>query len=369
MTEQTAVTTTERAVVIEPLVVPSSLDASDAGRFLDMVRIGNEMCRYDIGTADLDEDAQSVLGRWQDGSDWESIGRVALVDDVVIGVAMIRVSTSPEATTAEFDVIVDPERWGEGAEEALYAETERVARERGRTAIRTWTLHRPGERGAMLPSPTGYGAVPASDRQTVAVVRAGFELGQVERNSAFDLRGSYEAVDRLLADALDRLDPAYRPVSWTATTPEEYLEGYAYVLSRMSTDTPAGELTMEEEHWDAERVRRRDRRLAAEGMFVSVAAILHVPTGRIVAYNELVIPGDRTGTTSQYGTLVVKEHRGHRLGTIVKCRNLQDWRDLVPDSPRVTTFNAEENRPMLDINEALGFVPVSYAGAWQKTLG
>jgi GNAT superfamily N-acetyltransferase len=360
-------TTTER-ITIEPLRAPQSLDGADAEPFLRMVELANAVCRHDAGHDYLDQEPAEVLGFWQAEEDWMHRGFVARIDAETIGAVSILLSREEGATTAEFDLMVDPAHWGEGVEEALVAAVEDEARRLGRSVLQTWTLHRPDGEEPFLPSPTGFGQVPAMDRQTQFFLAAGFSLEQVERNSAFDLRGSFEPVEQMLAVSRDRMGEDYRVVTWNSPTPEKYLDSFAHVLSRMSTDTPAGGLVVEEQTWDADRVRRRDARLVAQRLMVSVAAVEHLPTGLIVAYNELVIGEDRSAATQQYGTLVVREHRGRGLGTVVKCENLLRWRALAPESPRVSTFNAEENRHMLDINEAIGFVAVSYAGAWKKEL-
>jgi hypothetical protein len=43
-------------------------------------------------------------------------------------------------------------------------------------------------------------------------------------------------------------------------------------------------------------------------------------------------------------------------------------REVSPESSLIITDNAEENRPMLDVNEAVGFQAVGYEGVWKKTL-
>lgn len=356
------------ALTVSRIPVPASLDAGDATAFLAIAELGNAVCRHDAGHPYFDQDASEILPSWQDQTDRLQIGFAARRGEQIVGIATMEISLEEGAPSVEFDLVVDPDRWGEGIEEALLAAVETEARSRGRKIVQTYTLHRPATAGTQLTPPTGYGEIPADDRQTRFFLGNGYSLEQVERNSVFDLFASAALVESMLAEALRAAGPDYQLVTWTSPTPDQYKDGFAYTVSRMSTDVPTGDMVWTEEIWDAERVERRDARLLAGGHTVSVACVQHITTGVLAAYNELVIGADHAASTHQWGTLVLKEHRGHRLGTIVKCANLLRWRDIAPESPRVSTFNAEENRPMLDINEAIGFIPASYAGGWKKVL-
>ena len=254
---------------------------------------------------------------------------------------------------------------GRGIGSAAYELIEREVRAQGRTVLQSWATH-PAADGPHIEAPTGYGSIP-DDHIARFYRRHGYRLEQIERQSVFDLHASYDGVERLLAHA-EAAATGYEVVQWVLPTPEEHIAGYAWMKSRMSTDVPSAAMEFDEEVWDAERLSRHDRMYTDADRLLLVTAARHTASGDLCAFNELVIGTDRTQASAQEDTLVLKEHRGHRLGTLVKCAGLLRWRQLAPESPRIITYNAEENRPMLDINEALGFVSVAYSGAWKKVL-
>ncbi|WP_460795734.1 GNAT family N-acetyltransferase [Microbacterium sp. GXF0217] len=353
-------------IVIEELALPASPDADDAGDFLAMLELNNAVCANDAGTDDLAQSAAELLSGLRDTAD--QIQRIFVVREhgAIVGSVSVGHATA-EPTSTQFDLMVLPAHWGCGIEDALLARAEEETRALGRKVMQTWTLHPGRTDGPTVTPATGWGVV--ADTPLSRLLRdAGHTLEQVERNSAFDLTGAMDDVRRRRDESLAAAGDDYRLVEWTIPTPDPHIDGYAWALSRMSTDVPSGALAIDEETWDAERVRRREAQLIEGGQTLSVSAAQHVPSGRLAAFNELVIGEDRTEVTHNFCTLVLREHRGHRLGMLVKCANLLRWREIAPGSPRVSTFNAEENRPMLDINEQIGFTPVSYAGAWQKRL-
>jgi hypothetical protein len=65
---------------------------------------------------------------------------------------------------------------------------------------------------------------------------------------------------------------------------------------------------------------------------------------------------------------VLREHRGHRLGLAVKLANLDSLEASFPGVALVVTGNAQENAPMIAVNEMLGFEVVANGTFWQKEL-
>ena len=63
-----------------------------------------------------------------------------------------------------------------------------------------------------------------------------------------------------------------------------------------------------------------------------------------------------------------RDARGHRLGLAVKVANLRLLQGSCPELRRLTTYNAEVNARMVDVNDLLGFVPVARLGEFQKRL-
>ncbi|WP_104191558.1 hypothetical protein [Cryobacterium sp. Y82] len=96
------------------------------------------------------------------------------------------------------------------------------------------------------------------------------------------------------------------------------------------------------------------------------ATALHEPSAHLVAFTQLSVLAERERSVGQEDTLVLREHRGHRLGMLLKTANLEFLAQDSPGHPPVTTLNAEENRHMLEVNEALGFVPMGSEGAWKR---
>ncbi len=98
------------------------------------------------------------------------------------------------------------------------------------------------------------------------------------------------------------------------------------------------------------------------------AVAVHRSTGRSVAYTTMGVPLSQPERVYQWDTLVLREHRGHRLGTLVKLAALQEMAAHSPRSRCITTWNAQENAPMIRVNDALGARTNGQLINWQKRL-
>lgn len=355
--------------VLRPLVLPARADAEPTEDIRVYADVRNRAIHDVTGRDDDDMTAESLLPILRSNPNATRRQWSIAVDGETVGVAPLNILHDGDGASAYFIISLLRRVWGQGIGTAALAEIEAVARTAGVERMLAFVAHpTPADTAEVLESPTGFGTIPR-DHHARFLLRHGYRLEQIERVSTLTWSDAVvQRIRRLHAEAEHRA-AGYRVVQWMLPTPAEHIPGYAHMKEHMSTDAPDADLAMPAEKWDADRVRRHDERYVQHGSTVLVTAARHIGTGELCAYNELSVGPDRTTISHQEDTLVLSAHRGHRLGMLVKTAGLLAWREQQPRSSAVITYNAEENRPMLDINEAIGFVPLSYEGAWKKALG
>lgn len=329
-------------------------DEADVARWFGVVDAWQRDARPDEPGWLLHEQAALLREGARPDADQRCVPLVAVRSGTVVSAARLDLPQRDNLHLAELLLITSPQHRRRGGGRALLHEAERRARAAGRTTVVAVSEELPGEEGR---SPSrGFGAA------------LGFTAVQVEvrRDIALPLEPS--VVTGLAAvSAEDATD--YDVRTWRDEVPEELLEDQAHLHRRMSTDVPTAELDYQEEEWDAARVRREEARVRAMDRTTFSAGAVHRPTGRLVAYTTVGVPRAEPVRAYQWDTLVLREHRGHRLGTLVKLACLQRLSQELPQTRSVSTWNAAENLPMIRVNDALGARTNGQLVNWQKRLG
>jgi GNAT superfamily N-acetyltransferase len=338
---------------IERVTIPASLVDDDAADFIASTRVLSAVNADGYGTDELSLTAAEDLPHWHD--DFEPAERYAVRVDGLI-VAIGDYDYRPDTTYAWLNVAVLPEFRGRGIGTALADHLERVALAGGRTELAVYAVSRDGA-GERLDAPTGFGSLPAGNPEVRFLLARGYVFEQVAR------------VSRLALPIAVELPPTPEPYilrEWVGSTPPRLVEGFALLKTRMSTDVPSAGMEQPEDPWTADRVLALERQNRDADRTMLLTAVEH--DGDPVGFSMLVAPNERERSVMQWDTIVLREHRGHGLGMLMKTANISQLQEARPGHPSIITFNAEENRPMLDVNERLGFEPIGYEGAWKKVL-
>jgi GNAT superfamily N-acetyltransferase len=139
---------------------------------------------------------------------------------------------------------------------------------------------------------------------------------------------------------------------WPGVTPDDLVEPVC-ALNNAMADAPHDD-AFEPLIWDADRLRREDERAVAEGTRMYSVAAVQDATGEGAALSQIFIDPDVAGWAFQGLTAVTREHRGHRLGLLIKVAMLDWLAEAEPQLSQIVTSNAATNEHMIAVNDKLG---------------
>lgn len=244
-----------------------------------------------------------------------------------------------------FDIAVLPEFRRQGIARRLLALIAEVPRREGRRLMMT----------------ASRGAVPAGEE---FLKRIGAQMALAGQTHQLDLRDLDRDLLRRWQERARERAADFDLGLWEGEYPEADLEEVARMYGAMNR-APRGELQYEDFHWTPAQIRQFERAERARGRELWTMYARERGSGRIAGFTTVAWHPNRPEILQQANTAVFPEYQNRGLGRWLKAAMLEK---VLRDRPQVKymrTGNADQNAPMLKINQELGFKPFQSSYDWQ----
>ncbi len=272
---------------------------------------------------------------------------LAWEDGVAVGVAELELGEWDNEDLAWVNLFVDPAHRRRGHGSTFLAEVERIAGEAGCTKIcgSGW------DSSASEPFAKRHGYERASQEIYRVVTPPELPAGFAEAAyaEAAPHTGAYELI-RIEGHAPADLLPALSDLT-------------AYI-----NDAPIDGLDIEDEVFPVERIQCYENATIESGHRLYRVVARHLGTGELAGHTVVAVDTERPELADQHDTTVVRAHRGHSLGQLLKADMMRWLADAEPQIDSIATWNAESNEHMIRVNERLGYRPLGRGLAFQRKL-
>ena len=275
---------------------------------------------------------------------------LAIVDGAPVGTAHLGFAERDNQHLGDLEVAVLPTHRRRGFGRRLYEEGLARMADQGRTTV-VGEAHAP---------------VGDDDAPSLAFARAmGCQEVHLEDHLVLPLPMPPEDHEGLRA-AIGAAADDYELVTWGDRCPDEHVAAFCAMNSQMSTDVPLGDVDYHPVEYDEHRLRTGEERVTHSYHQV-VAAARRRSDGVFGGYSVVYLPHDEDFAI-QDDTLVMPEHRGHRLGLLLKLGTLDVLQREHPARAPLHTWTAPDNHAMHRTNLAFGYRPVEQLHEMQRSV-
>ncbi len=317
-------------------VDPQQLDLETA----DSVAAVFTACEEADGVPGQPRTGAGLLTSRRLGSEMKPVDAMFLAydGDRVVGEAIVELPWRDNRDAAYVSVRVHPDVRRRGLGSQLWEQALAVAADASRSRIQT---------GAWL------GGVGADILDRAGFTRTG--VGVIRR---IDLHETPPGTwDRLHAEAAPYATD-YELTRYVGSTPPE-LQDAVVRLHEAIADAPSNDPKNEPDVWDADRLETYEQAMAGRRQTLYRVLARHKGSGELAGHTLLCLNEFSPTEAFQEDTTVLREHRGHRLGLLLKTTMLAWVSAQRPELQVIDTWNGATNHHMIAINERLGATVVA----------